>query len=206
MTPCTQARQLQDYLDRLLDPAAEAAYRRHLETCSRCAAEVAAFERLFARLDALPTWDPGPALTERIVAAALPARPSRWVSALGWGYAGAVAASVMGITAWLLQPAPRSWLQGLVAEASHGVLQGLLFVLNAFTFAAFKIAAGWHLVDLVLGRLAPLVRAVFAYLSQPLAAAVLWSAVAACALLLWWLRPRDGRSARGVRHVGVLGF
>jgi len=33
-----------------------------------------------------------------------------------------------------------------------------------------------------------------------------WAAALACAALLWWMRPRAARAARGVGHVGILGF
>ncbi len=66
---------LQDLLDGELAPADRLAAEAHLATCEACAAELAVFRRVFGGLEALPTWDPGPAFTDRVMAAVLPELP-----------------------------------------------------------------------------------------------------------------------------------
>jgi hypothetical protein len=55
-------------------------------------------------------------------------------------------------------------------------------------------------------RSLPVLNAVLKPLAQPVVLFTLWAAVVAGVALLWWMRPREGRSVRGSRHVGVLGF
>src|SRR5258708_21047258 len=106
MNGCPESPHIQDYLDRTLDPGAARTFRAHLVTCASCAAELALYRRVFDALAATPTWDPGPALTERVLTAVLPSRVRRHrrLVALGWGYAGALAATLTAVAGWGSRP------------------------------------------------------------------------------------------------------
>lgn len=108
-------------LERLADRdprAVEAeAAERHLATCARCRIRLEAWERLFARIAALPELRPAPGFSQRVMAriaaakaqARAPARAA-WAPALVWvrrlwpvaaGVAVFWTASVGGAVAWL---------------------------------------------------------------------------------------------------------
>src|SRR5258705_13518570 len=107
MNRCPEGPRVQDYLDRALEPGAVQAFRAHLATCASCAAELALYRRVFDALAATPSWDPGPALTERVLARVLPSqvRRHRRLVALGWGYAGALAGGLAAGGGWGSRPA-----------------------------------------------------------------------------------------------------
>jgi hypothetical protein len=173
---------------------------------------LALYERVFSALDQAPTWDPGPELTERILARVLPSQVRRrWVRALGLGYGLAAAGSVAGVVALMATPASRTLLAALAAQASHSVAQAAVFVLDALAFATVQMAGGWSVLLDAAARFAPLVRAMATLLSRPGIDVILLTATLASGLLLWWLRPRAAlarrdRSRREIGHVGLLGF
>ncbi len=208
MNRCPEGPRVQDYLDRALEPGAVQAFRAHLATCASCAAELALYRRVFDALAATPTWDPGPALTERVLTAVLPSRVRRHrrLVALGWGYAGALAATLTAVAVWGSRPGAAHALEALSGEASRRVLQTGVFVLNSVTQASLRFAEGWGLMTAAVERFSPMNRAFSAMLSQPAVALTSWAAVLVCAGVLWWMRPRSRSAARGVRHVSVLGF
>ena len=208
MNTCAESRQVQDFLDGSLDPAAAAAFRAHLAGCAPCAAELALYRRVFAVLAATPQWDPGPELTARVLARVLPSqvRRRRRLAAMGWGYAGSLAGLLAVVGVWAAQPGSRQALEALSGEASRRVLQTGVFVLNSLTHASMRFAEGWGLVAAVGERFSPVNRALSAVVSRPEVAFTLWAAALACLGLLWWMRPRPRPVTRGVRHVGVLGF
>jgi anti-sigma factor RsiW len=207
MMRCRENLRLQDFLDDELSPGEVTAFRAHLAGCPDCAAEVASFRSLIATLDRAPLLAPRPELTGRILERVLPSRARRRrLAVLGWGYAGALTACVGGITLWALQPGGAAQLETLSGQLSHRVLGAGLFVLNLLGASAVRLADGWSVLHAVGGRLAPLSRALGAVLTEPSIALSTCAATAACAALLWWMRPRVSAAAREVRHVGVLGF
>jgi anti-sigma factor RsiW len=207
MTGCRENLRLQDFLDGELPPGEVVAFRAHLAGCRECAAEVASFRSLIATLERAPLLAPRPELTGRILERVLPSRARRRrILALGWGYAGALAACVGAVALWALQPGGSAQLETLSGHLSHRLLGAGLFVLNLLGASAVRLADGWSLLHAVGVRLAPLSRALGAVLTEPSIAFTIWAAAAVCAALLWWMRPRAGAAAREVHHVGVLGF
>jgi anti-sigma factor RsiW len=207
MTRCRENVRLQDFLDGELPPGEVVAFRAHLAGCRECAAEVASFQSLIATLEGAPLLAPRPELTARILEQVLPSRARhRRLVALGWSYAGALTACVGAVALWALQPGGNAQLETLSGQLSHRLLGAGLFVLNLLGASAVRLADGWSLFHAVGGRLAPLSRALGAVLAEPRIAFTFCAAAAACAVLLWWMRPRAGAAAREVRHVGVLGF
>ena len=207
MTRCRENLRLQDFLDGELPPGEVVAFRAHLAGCQDCAAEVASFQSLIATLERAPLLAPRSELTGRILERVLPSRARRRrLVALGWGYAGVLAACVGAVALWALQPRGTAQLETLSGQLSHRLLGAGLFVLNLLGASAVRLADGWSLLHAVGVRLAPLSRALSAVLTEPSIATSIWAAAAVCAALLWWMRPRAGAAAREVHHVGVLGF
>jgi hypothetical protein len=205
MTPCPDSSLLQDYLDRELVPDQTHAIEAHLAECPACALELANYRLVFDRLGNLPLFEPSPALVDRVLAEAMPAHPARWVKLAGWAYAASLIASLAGLAVATSSQAPRAWMSALTADAARSVVQSLLFVLQSIN-AAFV-----HTADALGGsgglqRSLPLLHAVVKPLAQPAVLFTLWAALVAGVAVLWWMRPREGRSVRGSRHVGVLGF
>ena len=206
MTSCPESNRVQDFLDDELVPAEREAFEAHLAGCAACAGELAVYRRVFYELETLPTWDPGLALTERVLAEVMPAHTGRWVRALGWAYAASIGASLIAIAGAILLPGPRSWTGGLAADAARSVVTSLLFVLKSCNGAALRLVDGFGASGTLMARIAPVLRAVASPLSQPVVVFTLSAAVLFCAVVLWWMRPRETRSIRGTNHVGVLGF
>lgn len=154
---------LERLADRDLRAAEVKAAERHLATCARCRGRLEAWERLFARLAALPQWHPSPGFAQRVMVriAAAPARavaPARaaWTPALTWARrlwpaAAAVAlfwtASVGGAMAWFT----RSSEMGLAEMLAWGVAR----VQDAFWSGLVRVAGAVNLsgVDLNMGGL-----------------------------------------------------
>ena len=210
MTPCAQLERLQAYLDGELNAAAETDLRRHLVDCEACAAELALYERVFASLASAETWDPGPELTERILARVLPSQVRRrWMRALGWSYGFAAAGSVACAVALLAQPSVRALFGTLGVGASQRVAQAAVFIIDSLALAMVRLASGWGLIHEIGLRLSPVLRALTTVLARPGVDVTLGLATMASALLLWWLRPRDlgasqARARRGIEHAGLL--
>jgi hypothetical protein len=183
-------------------------FRAHLDECAGCAAELALYRRVFDALAATPTWDPGLALTERVLAQVLPSRLRRHrrLVALGWGYAGALAAVLAAVGLWGSRPGSAQAIEALSGEASRRLIQTGLFMLNSFTHASLRVAEGWGLLAAAGARLSPVHRAFEAVLSEPAVAFTMWAATAVSVAVLWWMRPRSHAVAGRGRHVGVLGF
>ena len=207
MTGCYEPRLIQEYLDGELTDADTRALREHLSVCRRCTAELGLYRRTFETLDRMRLWSPSPALTERVLDRVLPSRlRRRWVKTVGWSYAGALALSLAAVMLWVSQPAARTLVASLTHELSRRLVQSLIFVLNALTFAIMSLANGWGLVTAAGQRLAPLSRALASLFSNPGIQVALALAGAACVALLWWLRPREKATTEEVHRVGVLGF
>jgi anti-sigma factor RsiW len=207
MTRCHENLRLQDFLDGELPPGEALAVRAHLEGCPDCAAEVASFRSLITTLERAPLLAPRPELTGRILERVLPSRARRRrLVVLGWGYAGALVACVGAVALWVFQSGGSAQLEALSGALSHRLLGAGLFMLNLLGASAVRLADGWSMLHAVGERLAPLLRALGAVLTEPSIATSIWAAAAACAALLWWMRPRAGAAAREVHHVSVLGF
>jgi len=207
MTPCPEVSRVQDFLDRELSPREADGFRAHLEGCAECGEEIARFRRVFTMVETARTWDPGPALTERILERVLPARiRRRWMRTLGFGYAAALAATAAGLATLIATPVSRDVVVALSAAASRGLVQGLAFVLNTVSLATIGLADSWGLVNSIGQRLAPFGRALAALFSHSTIGVTVFGAALACGMLLWWMRPRDEASSKEIRHVGVLGF
>lgn len=207
MNGCPERRSVQDYLDRALDAGEATAFRAHLAGCAACAVELALYRRVFEALAAALTWDPGAALTERVLAQVLPSQVRRRrLVALGWGYAGSLAAVLAAVGVWSVRPGAWSTLEALSGEASRRLLQSGVFLLNSFTHASMRFAEGWGLVTAAGELFSPLHRATAAVLSQPTVALTVWASGVVCVGVLWWMRPRARTAAGGVSHVAVLGL
>jgi anti-sigma factor RsiW len=206
MSTCPERDRVQDYLDGALEPAAARAFRAHLAGCPACARELALYRRVFERLAAAPTWDPGPALTERVLARVLPSRRrlQRRLAALGLGYVSTLVALLGGAAVWATRPGGARALETLSGEASRRLVQTGVFLLNSLSRAALRFAEGWGVVTAAGERLSPVQRALQHVAAQPGVAIVWWAAALVCLAVLWWMRPRS--AARGIRHVSVLGF
>ncbi len=210
MNECPFRIRTQAYLDGDLPAAEVRAYQAHLAGCAVCGAELASYRRVFALLEAVPLDEPRAELTERVLAQVLPSRirqrREQRLRAFGWGYAGALAASLAALSTWIAHPAGQAVLSGLSAVASRRLLESTKFVVQAASYAFVHLATGWHVLGLALERFAPLGRALGAVISETSIVGTLAAALVVCVTMLWWLRPRDARSGRGIRHVGVLGF
>jgi len=202
MNRCPETINVQDWLDGTLDPQAAARFEAHLAGCAECEAEVAAFRVVFAELRTLPLLDPRPELFQRIMEEVLPHRAPHWVRTLGWAYAGALTASVGAIVSAFVLPGPNVWLHGVIAAATRSLTETGTFVLRSLsdglarageTIAGDGLAA--HLLKLVWGALA-----------HPAILVTIVAAIAVCAGLLWWMRPRERRETGEIPHVGLLGL
>lgn len=201
------SRRLQDLLDGELGAAESAALRDHLRGCPRCAAELALYRRTFDALSRLSLAAPAPALAERVLERTLPQRlRRRWARALGWSYAAALAACSGAAALVLSRPEAWAVLASAGDRVSDALVRSFFLGVQAVSFTVLSLVDGWGLLTAASDRLSPLGRALGALLSMSGIQATLAVAALACALLLLWLRPRDQRSGRGVRHVGVLGF
>ena len=207
MNRCRETRHVQDYLDGELAPERVRGFEAHLEACAPCAAEVRAYQGLFASLRADRVEDLGPQLTERILDRVLPSRlRRRWVAALGWAYSAVSAVGTFAFVSWIVQPSTRVWLAQRLSEASLRVMQTLLFSFQVLTRSWLDVLDGWALMETLAGRVAPIARAVTRPLSDPVVAAITLAAVLTCTGVLWWMRPRRGAVTEEVRNVSLLGF
>jgi len=207
MKPCPDAGRLQDFIDRELSENDARSVRDHLAECAHCAAELTLYRRAFECLDRLPEVARVPDLTERILDRVVPARiRRRWIRTVGWAYAAALAACVVATTVLVSQPAARAWMSAASSEASRRFVHTVVFTLDMLAFTVLHLATGWGILTAAGERLAPLGRAFATLCSNPLILVALGAATLSCMALLWWLRPRDRKATREIRHVGVLGF
>ncbi len=202
---CPESERIEPWLDGELPSASARALEAHLDGCTRCGAELRALESLYVSLRGAPVWDPGPALTERILDRVLPSRVRRHqVMILGWCYTAVSAVTTFGFISWVVRPETHVWLGRLVFAAYGRLIDAGLFALNAVMVVALRLQQGWGLLEVVGGWLVPVFRALAALASDPWIAGALWGAVVCSAALLWWIRPRPIRIVRGNRHVGIL--
>lgn len=207
MNRCPESERIEALLDGELGAESARALAEHMTGCSRCAAERAGFESLFGSLRMARLADPGPRLTERILDRVVPSRiRRRQVTVLGWCYTGATAVTTFAFISWIVQPSTHLWL-GRLASAAYGrLIDTALFALDAVTTTVLRVQHGLGLLELLGGWLVPVARAFGLVATDPRVATSLWAAIAAAALLLWWMRPRPAGVIRGGRHVGMLAF
>ena len=208
MTPCEQRDALHDYIDGLLNETAARRFAAHLAGCPSCTADLAAVRRVIASLESLPLLDPPARVTERVLDRVLPSRARRraWVRRAGLAYAGVLAACLLGVAVWAMQPGSLTILSTLGVTASRRLVQIMMFTLNAGSSTVLHLATGWGFLANAGSNLAPLGRAFGSLLVRPSVGLTVWLAATACAALLWWMRPRRHDGNGGMRHVGVLGF
>jgi len=205
MIHCPESFRAQDYLDGELVPAERSAFEAHLAGCADCQREVAIYRAVLAEIAALETWDPGPGLTERVLAEVLPARGTRWMPVLAWGAAASLVASLSAIAAAVFLPAPRAWISSLLAGAARSLVASSLFLLKSFSAGAARAFEGVGASGALLARLGAFARVIGTSLSQPAVAFTLWAALLAGIAVLWWMRPREDRAAAEEdQHVGLL--
>lgn len=209
-TTCTHRDRIQDYLEDDLSAAEARAFREHLGACAECAAEVAIHRRVIAMLEEAPLLEPRPELTERVLERVLPSRQrARRVArlrALGWGYAASLAACLTAVGLWVASPAGQHALSALSVLASRRLLETTKLSVQLASFVLVQVTAAGHAMGTLLDRFAPLGRALVAVFGQASVLGPLAAAAVISLTMLWWLRPREARPSRGVRHVGVLGF
>jgi anti-sigma factor RsiW len=204
VTRCEQDSRIQDFLDGLLPPGETVGFRAHLAVCPRCAAEVESYRSLIAALEREPLEVPRPELRGRILAHVLPSRVRRRrLVALGLGYAAGLVVTGAGVASWMLGAGGAAALGSLPAWLWRHVLRGGLSALDALGASAVNLATGWSWLEATAGRLAPFSRAFVVLMSDPRVASAVWAAVAVCAMLLWWMRPRGASASPEVRHVGI---
>ncbi|TMQ71593.1 MAG: hypothetical protein E6K80_05120, partial [Candidatus Eisenbacteria bacterium] len=192
---CREARNVQEYLDDELPPARALAFEAHLKTCAICAGELSAYRVMFDSLDAslgdLSLLDPGPSLTERILDRVLPSRlRRRLVAAVGWVYGASAAVATFATVSWLTRPDTPVWLAQRFSQISLRAVESLLFAFQVVTRSWIELLQGWDLMGRFFGLLSPLARALARPLEDPVLGIVTAAAAIACALVLWWMRPR----------------
>jgi hypothetical protein len=173
-----------------------------MATCPECGAEAAAYRVVFAELRSLPLLDPRPELFERIMAEVLPHHAPRWVRVVGWAYAGAFATSVAAIASALVLPGPNAWLHGIIAAATRSLTGTGTFVLRSLSDGFARVGetfAGG-------GSAGRTLKLLWTALANPLVLMTIVAAIAVCAGLLWWMRPRERRETGEIPHVGLLGL
>jgi hypothetical protein len=205
MNACPDSGRIQSWLDDEL-PADEArVLHGHVSACAACGRELALYRRVVRSLEALPTRDPGPAFTARVLDRVLPSRlRRRWLRTLGVGYASALAVTVAAVLAAVAQPGPRALLESISGEIPRRLAQAAVFALNALSFSILGLTRGGHLLAGVGERLAPLGRALGALLSHSAITVPLGVAAVACVAVLWWMGSHERHTGKEVGHVRVL--
>jgi len=202
MNRCPHMPEVQDWLDGTLTPEAAARFEAHLAGCAECEAEAAAYRVVFSELRALLLLDPRPELFERIMEQVLPTRAPRWVRIVGWSYAGAFAASIAAIGSACVLPVPNAWLRGVIAAATRSLTDTSTFVLGSLGSGFARLGEALSGGSSA-GRMWKLL---WGALAHPEVMLTVLAAVAVCAGVLWWMRPRDERETGEIPHVGLLGL
>jgi anti-sigma factor RsiW len=202
MNRCPETPNVQDWLDGTLEPDAAARFEAHQAGCPECEAEATAYRVVFSELRSLPLLDPRPELFERIMAEVLPHRAPRWVRVLGWGYAAALTATVAAIGSAFVLPGPSAWMHGIIAAATRSLTGTGTFVLRSLSDGLARV--GETLAGA--GNAGRLLKLLWTALTNPAVLVTIVAAIAVCAGLLWWMRPRERRESGEIPHVGLLGL
>lgn len=208
MTRCARHPMLHEWLDGALEEAEAERFVRHLESCESCAAELAAFTRVEAMVASARVFDPGPALTERILDHVVPSRVRRrFVTIVGWAYTAVTAVSTFALISFATRPTTPAWMADQLGQLYLGMIKAGVLTLHMLVSATLRFGDGWGLLDTFAARLAPLAHAAAVVLSQPVLAATIAAAVVTTVALLRWLRPSGNAGGRGgLQHVDVLSF
>lgn len=211
MNRCRETRHVQDFLDGDLAPERAQAFEAHLASCPACQREAEGYRSLFSSLshtlDDLALVDPGPSLTERILDKVLPSRlRKRWVTAIGWTYGTLSAASTFLFVSWITRPETHVQLALWYGQGSLRLAQSALFTFQLITRSWLELSQGWGFVERLAEWMAPVARALARPLADPTLALIAASALLACGLVLWWMRPRHRGEREEVRNVSLLGF
>jgi anti-sigma factor RsiW len=200
MNRCPETPRIQDWLDGELAPGERARFEAHLASCPHCEADAAAYRVVLSELRAVPLLDPRPELFDRVMDAVLPHRPPRWVRVLGLGYATALAGSLAAIGSAFVLPGPSAWLRGIVAAATRALTETGTFVVRSLGDGLARtgetLAGG--------GAAGRFLKLLGSALAHPGVWITMIAAVAVCAALFWWMRPRERRGE--MPHVGLLGL
>jgi predicted anti-sigma-YlaC factor YlaD len=207
MNRCPESERIEAWLDGELSAEAARILEGHVSDCARCAAERATVESLYAALRPSRVRDPGPMLTERILDRVVPSRVfRRQVTVLGWCYSAVSAITTFAFISWIVRPETHVWLGRLVTAAYGRLIDTALFALDTATVTFLRVRDGLGLLEVLSGWLGPVARALALLATDSRVVASLWGAVGACALLLWWMRPRRVRVVGGRGHVQILAF
>ena len=125
---------------------------------------------------------------------------------VGWCYTAVSAVTTFAFISWVARPETPIWLGRLVTAAYGRLVDTALFGVSALTATAVRVQQGLGLLEVLGEWLLPVSRALRLLASDPMVAAPLWGAIATCAVLLLWMRPRPLSIVRGNRHVGILAF
>ncbi len=199
MTRCPQSEQLQDHLEGLLPTEGRLRIEAHLLVCASCAAELALLRRVFGSLDALPLLAPTPGFADRVLARTHPEPSPVWTRAFGIAFGTGLAVSAATLAAAILLPGPRTWLRALAGDAVAAVGEVFVFVMQSLNSGLLRTIDLFAAAGSLVAGVVPLVRALLAPLQSPVIVSVSVAAIVACALVLWWMRPRE--SGKGVTRV-----
>ena len=199
---------LQRWLDGDVSAAERSRIAAHLGACDDCAREVRVYRMLFRSLDQMPRHAPPADLAARITSRALAQRRAllrrRWLSAVGWGYAGA---SVAALLALGLSP----WREDALAGVRTFVSAGLSGLISSFLGAVDRLF--WvfdHVVRLkdqahtLADLLAPFVRSLQLVAAQPEMRLGATLALVLTTALWWFLRHRSTREEGRMPDVAFL--
>lgn len=193
MTHCPESDRLQDLLEGLLPAEDRVRLEAHLALCARCAAERALLQRVFGALESMPLLAPSRGFADRVLARTHPEPSPVWTRAFGIAFGAGFAVSAATLAAAILMPEPRRWVMALAGDAIAAVGDLFVFVLHSLNAALLRVVDLAAAASGVVGSLGSLVRALLAPLQSPVIVSVSVAAVVACALVLWWMRPRESR-------------
>ncbi len=193
MTRCPESEKLQDHLEGLLPVEDRLRIEAHLVICASCARERALLQRVFGALESLPLLAPAPGFTDRVLARTHPEPSPVWTRAFGIAFGAGLVTSAATLAAAVLLPGPRGWVRALAGDAVAAVGELFVFVMTSLNSALLRVVDLFAAAGGLLAGLAPIGRALLAPLQSPVIVSVSVAAVVACALVLWWMRPRESR-------------
>lgn len=193
MTRCPESEKLQDHLEGMLPVDERLRLEAHLVMCANCARELALLQRVFGALDALPLLAPAPGFADRVLSRTHPEPSPVWTRAFGIAFGAGLVTSAATLAAAVLLPGPRTWVRALAGDAVAAVGELFVFVTTSLNSALLRVVDLLAALGGLIAGLAPVCRALLAPLQSPVILSVSLAAVLACALVLWWMRPRESR-------------